>query len=75
MYASLDSMATPKHKEKNLKGFIETNTFPKFSTRFKTIYMKEYKKQMPYTNVCYNPNLRVRTHPDFSMNTVTTNNV
>ncbi len=54
---------------------LATQSYPKYTSRYKTFYMKEYKQKKPITNVCYNPNTRTHTKQQYNMDSLTTNNV
>jgi hypothetical protein len=54
---------------------LATQSYPKYTSRYKTFYMKEYKQKKPINNVCYNPNTRTHTKQQHNMDSLTTNNV
>ena len=65
----------PMHKNSNIQPLQNINSYPKFTSRYKTYYMKEYKQKKRINNVCYNPNTRVHTKQQYNIDGLTTNNV
>ena len=62
-----DNVASPQ--------YTEVQSYPKYTSRYKTLYMKDYKKKSPLSNRCYNPNTREHITENFPMNLMTNNRV
>ena len=48
---------------------------PKYTSRYKSLYMKDYKRKTPLTNRCYNPNTHSHITENFPMSLQTNNRV
>jgi hypothetical protein len=82
-YSKHEHSASPERESSLLKNanlsplenMITTHSYPRFTSRYKTYYMKEYKQKKRVSNVCYNPNTRVHTKQQHNIDGLTTNNV